>query len=519
MLQAEKVDPNETALELKGITKRFGDLIANDHIDFDMKIGEIHALLGENGAGKTTLMNILYGLYQPDEGEIYIAGKKVSIRSPKDAIDLGIGMVHQHFMLIPSLTVAENIILGLKSRNPFLNLKSAEKKIQDISGQYGMKVDPNAKIWQLSVGEQQRVEILKALYRGVRVLILDEPTAVLTGPETKELMSILKRMAKDSLGIVPFITHKLREVMAISDRVTVLRKGKVVTTIATKDTNEEDLAKKMVGRATIHDLKRNPARKGRVILEVKDLEALSEKGLPALKKVTFSLKEGEILGLAGVAGNGQRELLQVINGLRKATAGKIFIFGSEMTNRSPADMIETGIGYVPEDRHGTGSIADFSVSENLILKIHNKSPISNSAGLPFKKNWFLNHREIDNHAAQLIAHYNVMTPSTDAPARQLSGGNLQKLILARELSREPKLLVAAQPTRGLDVGATEDVRRTLLELREKGTGILLVSEDLDEIMVMSDRIAVIYEGEIMGIMQADEARIEEIGQMMGGIHS
>jgi len=514
----EKPKPGEVVVEMRGITKRFPGVVANDHVNFDVRAGEIHALLGENGAGKTTLMNILYGLYQPDEGEIYIRGKKVSIKSPKGAIDFGIGMVHQHFMLVPPLSVTENIILGLKSpKGQFLDLEGAEKKITEFSQRYGLTVDPKAKIWQLSVGEQQRVEILKALYRGAQVLILDEPTSVLTPLEIKDLMAILKRMAKEGLAIVPFITHKLPEVMAISDRVTVLRAGKVVSTIETKRTNKEDLAKKMVGRGVLFRLQRRHVKKGKVVLEVKGLQALSDKGLPALKGVSFSLREGEILGIAGVAGNGQRELAEVIAGLRKSTGGRILILGRDMANCSPAEVIDAGAGYIPEDRLETGLVMDFSIAENLILKTHHKPPFAYNWFFPFRKNWFLNRKEVNKHAEKLISDFNVVTPSKDVPAKHLSGGNLQRLILARELSTNPKVIVAAQPTRGLDVGATEYIRKILMEQTTKGAGVLLISEDLDEVIMMSDRIAVMYEGEIMGIVPATKAKIEDIGQMMAGV--
>lgn len=509
--------PGEVILEAKGITKRFPGVLANDHIDFDIKAGEVHALLGENGAGKTTLMNILYGLYKPDEGEIRVRGKRVILRSPKDAIDLGVGMVHQHFMLVDPLTVTENVVLGLKSsREPFLDLDRAEKQIAELSKKYGLKVDPKAKIEQLSVGERQRVEIIKALYRGAQVLILDEPTSVLTPPEVKDLMAIVRRMAKGGLAVIPFITHKLPEVMAISDRVTVLRRGKVVARIGTRRTNEKDLAKKMVGREVLFRIKRRRAKRGRAVLEVKNLGALSDKGLPALKKVSLSIREGEILGIAGVAGNGQRELAEVITGLRRATEGKVHILGKDMTNSSPKEIIDQGVGHIPEDRIGMGLIMDFSIAENTILETHSNSPFANKWFMPFDRKWFLDKDEIGKHAEKLIQEYDIVTPSKDVPARNLSGGNLQRLILARELSRNPKLLIANQPTRGLDVGATEFIRKKLMEQKGEGVAILLISEDLDEIISMSDHIAVMYEGEIVGMVPAARAKIKEIGLMMAG---
>ena len=513
-----KVKPGETVIEMKGITKRFPGVVANNRIDFDVKAGEVHALLGENGAGKTTLMNVMYGLLQPDEGEIRIRGKKVILKSPKDAIDLGIGMVHQHFMLVPPLTVTENVILGLKSsREPFLETDRAEKKIVDLSKKYGLKVDPKAKIGQLSVGERQRVEIIKALYRGAQVLILDEPTSVLTPPEVKELMTILKRMARDGLAVIPFITHKLPEVMAVSDRVTVLRAGRVTARLKTKRTKERDLAKKMVGREVLLRVKKHRVKKGKVALEIKRLRALSDRGLLALKDVSLSIREGEILGIAGVSGNGQRELEEVITGLRKAKGGKVIIRGKDMTNRMPGELIDWGVGHIPEDRLERGLVMDFTVAENLVLETYSKQPFTYKWFLPFERRWFLNYDEIKRHAQKLIKDYGVVTAGVDVPTRHLSGGNLQRLILARELSRKPKVLIAAQPTRGLDVNSARFIREKLLEQVKEGTAILLISEDLDEIIMMSDRIAVMYEGEVMGLMPVAKAKREEIGLMMAGV--
>lgn len=512
-----KLKPGELIIEMHGITKRFPGVLANDHINFDLKSCEIHALLGENGAGKTTLMNILYGLYHPDEGEIRVQSKPVVLRSPKDAIDLGIGMVHQHFTLIPTMSVTENIILGLKSaREPLLDISQAEKRIAELSKMYNLKVDPKAKVEQLSIGERQRVEIIKALYRGAQVLILDEPTSVLTPQETEDFFKTLRSMVQEGLTII-FITHKLPEVMAISDRVTVLRHGKVMATIETKQTNPIDLSKKMVGREVLFSIEKPKAEKGKVVLEVKNLWTLSDKGLPALKNVSFSIHEGEILGVAGVSGNGQRELAEVLTGMRRATEGKVYVFGKDMTNRSPKKIIEQGVGHIPEDRLGMGLIMDFSVADNLILEIHSESPFSYRWFLPFDKKYFLDKQEIRKHAERLIQEYDIATPSVDAPTRNLSGGNLQRLILAKVLSRNPKLLVAAQPTSGLDVGATEFIRNKLMEQKGKGVAILLISEDLNEILSLSDRIAVMYEGKIVGIIPAAKAEIREIGLMMAGV--
>ncbi len=517
-LRLEKVKPGDVVLEMRGITKQFPGVLANDKIDFQIKAGEVHALLGENGAGKTTLMNILYGLYQPDEGEIYIRGKRVTLKSPKDAINLGIGMIHQHFMLVDPLTVTENVILGLKSsREPFLDLNVAEKRIMELSKKFGLLVDPKARIEQLSVGERQRVEILKALYREAQILILDEPTAVLTPQEVEELAKMIKNMTKGGLAVIPFITHKLPEVMAISDRVTVLRRGKVVEKIQTKRTSRKDLAHSMVGRHVHFTVKRKRVEKGKVVVQIKDLEALNDKGVPALKKVTLSISGGEILGIAGVSGNGQRELAEVIAGLRKTTGGKITILGKDTTNASPKDILDQGVGHIPEDRMGMGLVMDFSVADNLILGAQSKTPFAYRWFMPLKIKWFLNKSEIDKNAEALIKEYNIMTPSKDVPAKNLSGGNLQKLILARELSRNPKFMIANQPTRGLDVGATEFVQNKLMEQRAAGMAILLISEDLDEIMAMSDRIAVMYEGNVVGVVDAKKASIRQLGLMMAGV--
>ena len=492
---------------MRGIVKRFPGVVANDHIDLEVKAGEIHALLGENGAGKTTLMNILYGIYRPDEGEIYVRGRKVTISSPKDAIQLGMGMVHQHFMLVYPHTVAENIALGLSTSSLLFPLREIEKKVAELSQRYGLKVDPKARIWQLSVGEQQRVEIIKALYRGAQILILDEPTSVLTPSETQDLFTILRRMAQEEKAII-FITHKLDEVTAVSDRVTVLREGKVVKTVETPSTDKPNLARMMVGREVIFRLDRKPLTKGQVILEVRNLNATNDKGLPALKNISLTAREGEILGIAGVAGNGQRELIEVIAGLRKADSGSVLILGKEATNLSPREIDRIGVSHVPEERIRMGLVPNMTIAENLILKRYNTQPYCNRL--------LLNTDNITQNAQKLITKYDIITPSSQTPAKLLSGGNIQRLILARETSEQPKLILAAHPTYGLDVGATEQIRKLLLQQREKGAAILLISEDLEEIMTLSDRIAVIYEGQIMGTMTADTAKIEDIGLMMTG---
>jgi ABC-type uncharacterized transport system ATPase subunit len=489
------------------IVKRFPGVLANNHIDFHVCAGEVRALLGENGAGKTTLMNVLYGLYRPEEGEIYFGGERVELHSPRDAIALGIGMVHQRFMLVPPLTVAENVILGLKhSANPLLKLRDAHVRIGELSSRYGMPVKPEDEVWQLSVGEQQRVEIVKALYRGAEVLILDEPTSVLTPQEVEELFLVLRRMAEEGKAII-FISHKLDEVMAVSQNVTVLRDGKVIATLQTKGTSESELARLMVGREVLFRVQKEAQQPGAVALRVQDLQAQGDKELLALKGVSFELHEGECVGVAGVSGNGQRELAEVVSGLRRATAGQVFIGNKERTNRSPAEIIAAGLAYIPEERHRVGSIGDFSVAENAILETH---------GSQFTRRFVLDREAINEYVDELIKNYDVKTPSRDTPASNLSGGNLQKLILGRELSRKPKLLIAAQPTRGLDVGATEYIRQELLTARDHGMAILLISEDLDEILSLSDRILVMYEGQAVGIMSAEKADIETLGLMMGG---
>jgi len=495
------------AIRMEGITKRFPGVLANSQIDFSVRQGEIHALLGENGAGKTTLMKILTGLYQPDEGQIWIDGRIVAVRSPRDAIDLGIGMVHQHFMLVESHTVAENIILGLDAPRFVLNLGRVEREIAELADRYRLQVDPRAKIWQLSVGEQQRVEILKALYRGARILVMDEPTAVLTPQEAEELFSTLRSMAAEGHTVI-FISHKLREVMSVADRITVLRRGEVVDTVLVRDTSKEDLAQKMVGREVLFRLGKQKSVAGEVVLDIDGLGALSDKGLEALKDVSLTVRRGEILGVAGVAGNGQRELAETIVGLRPVTGGRIRVAGEDVTDHSPREVIDRGVAYVPEDRMGAGLVMNLSVAENLILRCYRDPPICSR--------FFLDGDAIAGRAEELVQAYDVMTPGIRTRTRLLSGGNLQKLILAREISSEPVLMVAVYPTRGLDVGATEAVRGLLLDQRQAGGGILLISEDLDELLSMSDRIVVLYEGQIMGVMDAREATVEKLGLMMAG---
>jgi len=494
-------------LEMKNIYKKFPGVIANDNIDLTVKGGEIHALLGENGAGKTTLMNILYGIYQPDRGEIYINGKKTTIKSPRDAIELAIGMVHQHFMLIPTHTVAENISLGFKEA-PFLYpTRVIEERIRDFTDKYGFKINPKAKIWQLSAGEQQRVEIIKTLFRGTSLLILDEPTSVLTPQETEELFSILKRLVEEKHSVI-FITHKLEEVMEISDTVTVLRKGKVITTVKTKDTSKKELARMMVGREVIFKLEREKLKKEEKVLEVKNLSVENDRGLMAVKEVSFSVHKNEIFGIAGVAGNGQRELVEAITGLRRIKGGKVEILNVDVTNSSPKRIGDIGVAHIPEERIRFGIVPNLSVYENVVLRDYYHEP--------FSKGSFLNYPYIKEHSKKLVKEFSIDTPSIETPVKLLSGGNIQKLILAREISTKSNLIIAAHPTYGLDVAATEYIRKLLLKKREEGAAILLVSEDLEEIFELSDRIAVMFEGKFMGIAPREKTSLQDIGLMMAG---
>ncbi len=494
---------------MRGITKRFPGVLANDNVDFDVRAGEVHALLGENGAGKSTLMKILYGMYRPDEGEILLNGEVVDISSPTDAINLGIGMIHQHFMLVETLTVAENVALGLpSSRGPLTDLDRVSERILALADVYGLHVDPDAYIWQLSVGQQQRVEIIKALYRGAALLILDEPTAVLTPQEVDEFFVIMRQMVEEGHALI-FISHKLHEVIDISHRVTVLRDGRVIGSCPTSQTSKADLANWMVGREVEQALDRGQVERGEPRLVLEGVSALSERGTPALKNVSLEVHAGEILGVAGVSGNGQRELAEVVNGLRPLTGGRILLEGEDVTRTSTAELIDKMLSYIPEERMRDGVIREFTVAENLILREHHKPPFSRSG--------FLNLPYIAQHSEELIQRFQVKTPSRDTRAKNLSGGNIQKVVLARELSRKPRVLVAAQPSRGLDIGATEYVHQRLLEQRRNGTAILLISEDLDEILALSDRIAVIFEGQIMGVLPREDASPEKLGLLMAGV--
>ncbi|HEY3310425.1 MAG TPA: ABC transporter ATP-binding protein [Anaerolineales bacterium] len=495
-------------VEMRNITKRFPGVLANNCVCFDVKAGEVHALLGENGAGKSTLMRQLYGLYQPEEGEIIIDGQPCTFHSPADAIRAGIGMIHQHFMLVPTLTVTENVALGLRStRAPQLDLDVVAKRIKELAHAYGLKVDPSAYLWQLSVGEQQRVEIIKALYRGAGIVILDEPTAVLTPQEVNDLFVTLKRMVQEGHGLV-FISHKLHEVMSISDRVTVLRDGATIGTCQASEITRDGLVKMMVGRE-VRPLAAQVMQAGRVRLRIAGLRSMGDRNTEMLHGIDLEVHAGEIVGIAGVSGNGQRELAQCLSGLRKVTSGFIHLDEQEITHMPLLKRMDEGQAYIPEERMRDGAIREFSVQENLFLRDHSAPEYTHGIFLDFAK--------MSARTREVIKAFSVKTPGIDTPIKNLSGGNIQKLILARELSRRPKVLIAAQPTRGVDIGATEYIHQRLMEQRAQGTAILLISEDLDEIRTLSDRIAVMYEGKITGIVKRDQASVEQIGLMMAGI--
>ena len=496
-------------LEMRGITKRFPGVLANDGVDFTLHKGEIHALLGENGAGKSTLMKILYGLYQADSGTIRVNGQEVQIREPNDALRLGIGMVHQHFMLIQQFTVAENLVLGAEPRRRgiFLDMDTAVAKVKEVSEQYGLAIDPTARITDISVGMQQRVEILKALLRGADILVLDEPTAVLTPQEVSELFVIMRNLTARGKSII-FITHKLKEVMGISEHVTVIRRGRVVGALETAKTSVDELATLMVGRDVELVVEKGPPKPGADVLTIENLQVLDARKLPSVRGVSLSVKSGEILGIAGVDGNGQTELVEAITGMRRATAGKVTLAGKDVTNSEPRRLFESGVVHIPADRHRHGLVLDFTVAENMVLQTYYRPPFSSKSRL----NW----ETIKREARRLIDQFDIRTPGEDVNASSLSGGNQQKVIVARELSRQPELVVAAQPTRGLDVGAIEFVHRKLVEARDAGKAVLLVSLELDEILALSDRIAVMYEGEIVGVLEREQATEELLGLMMAG---
>ncbi len=543
-------------LEMHGITKHFPGVLANDHVDLELYPGEVLALLGENGAGKSTLMNILVGLYRQDEGEIYlrqtekqmqrhpatpqraaaaaaaaavVAVVAVEIHSPRDASSLGIGMVHQNFMLVETMTVAENIILGMDRLSVVPDMEDVAQQIRTLSERYNLQVDPHAYIWQLSVGEQQRVEILKLIYRGAEILILDEPTAVLTPQEAEELNEIIKQMTSEGKSAI-FITHKLDEVMAFSDRVCVLKQGRVVATKRTSETNPSELARLMVGREVLFRVDRSSqgpeaaedalavggiisagssAGSHDTVLELRDVHALDEKGLPALRGISLGIKRGQILGIAGVAGNGQRELAEVVTGLRKITHGQLLINGVTKTNRPPLNLIKAGVSHIPADRIGVGVVGNMSVASNLAMKGYRNAPLTEKG--------VLRPRRILDFAARMIEVFQIATPTPETRVKFLSGGNIQKTILAREIDACSGLLVAVYPSRGLDVGATESVRKMLLEQRDRGTAILFISEDLDELLAIADGIAVLFEGQVMANMPSQEADIETLGLLMAGV--
>ncbi|HEY88743.1 MAG TPA: ABC transporter ATP-binding protein [Thermoflexia bacterium] len=494
-------------LELRGITKRFPGVVANAGVDLALYPGEVLALLGENGAGKSTLMNILIGLYRQDEGEIYLRGEPVEIRSPRDSDALGIGMVHQNFMLVPTMTVAENVILGLQDLSFVPKMDEVVARINEISERYNLQVDPYASIWQLSVGEQQRVEILKLIYRGAEVLILDEPTAVLTPQESEELARVLQVMTSEGKSAI-FITHKMDEVLSFSNWVQVLQHGKSIAVKKTAETNAQELARLMVGREVLFRLDKAPATPGDVLLEMRDVHALDDKGLPALRGISLQIRGGEILGIAGVAGNGQRQLSEAVTGLRTVTAGEVLINGQPMTNRSPLEIIQAGVSHIPADRVGVGAVGDMAVSDNLAMKGYRNAPMSRKG--------ILYPPRILEFAKKMIASFQIATPTPKTHIKFLSGGNIQKAILAREIDACAGVLVAVYPSRGLDVGATEAVRKRLLKQRAQGSAVLLISEDLEELLTISDKVAVLFDGEVMGVLPSEEAQIATLGLMMAG---
>jgi len=501
---------------MRDISKRFGQVIANDHVDFEASWGEVHALVGENGAGKSTLMSILAGLYRPDSGEVEIDGKPVRFRSPREAIAHGIGMVYQHFMLVEPFTVAENVVLGERRTGVHLETARVERELAELSEKYGLGVDPRAKIWQLSVGEQQRVEILRLLYLGARILVFDEPTAVLTPQEARSLLQTLRGMAAQGFSVV-FISHKLDEVLTVADRISILRRGQIVATTTPAETDRRTLARLMVGRE-LAELVEHPAddpheivAPGSPVLELRGVTALGEKGLPALRDVDLEVLAGETLGIAGVAGNGQSELAETVTGLRPVTAGTIRIDGKTAANRPAAEIARAGVAHIPEDRLATGLIGGMDISDNAILRDYDRPPLCSGP--------FLSSTEIAAFTDRLITDHDVKTPGRGAKLRTLSGGNQQKLLLARELVGAPRLIVAVHPTRGVDVGATEAIHEALRKQRARGAATLLISEDLDELLALSDRIAVLFDGRVMGTLPARGADPEEIGLLMAGVGS
>jgi general nucleoside transport system ATP-binding protein len=497
-------------LELRGITKRFPGVLANDKIDLTLEKGQILALLGENGAGKTTLMNILYGLYKQDEGEILINGSKVEIHDPRDAIDHGVGMVHQHFMLVPVFTVTENVMLGVESMRAgvLLDREAAAQRIREISSQFGLRVDPDALVEDLPVGVQQRVEIIKVLYRHADILILDEPTAVLTPQEVEELFKVIRSLVDQGKSII-FITHKLNEVLSIADQIVVLRGGKVVGKATPAEATERSLANMMVGREVILEVDKEPAKPGEVVLEVEDLYVLDERKLMACDGISFQVCAGEVLGIAGVQGNGQTQLVEALTGLRPAKSGKIKLLGKDITHANPRQVTELGAAHVPEDRQKDGLVLTFPVADNLVMNTYYLPP--------FAKGVTLQEKEIEAAARERVRQFDIRTPGIFVPVSNLSGGNQQKVIVAREFSRPIRLLIASQPTRGLDVGSIEYIHRRIIEKRDEGCAVLLISPELEEIISLSDRIAVIFEGKLITIIPAQEATLERLGLLMAGI--
>lgn len=495
-------------LDMQNITKIFPGVKANDNVNLSIKKGEIHALVGENGAGKTTLMNVLYGLYDPEGGQVFYEGNKVNVDGPQDAIDLGIGMVHQHFMLVDPLTVTENIILGNEPRKGLkINQKKARKEVEDISNKYGLYVDPDAKIQDISVGMQQRVEIIKTLYRGADLLIFDEPTAVLTPQEIDELFDIFRSLKEQGKTII-FITHKLKEVKEISDRITVLRGGKSIDTVDTANVSEEDVAELMVGRPVLLEVEKTKAKPGKIFLTIENLKVKNNRNIQAVNGVSLTVKKGEILGIAGVEGNGQSELIEAITGLRKIESGKVKIKDKEITKFNAREIKREGVAHIPEDRQKRGLIMDFDLQENMILGYHDLEP--------FSKNGIMNYNNIRNYTQELLEKFDVRGGEVTTDAKSLSGGNQQKVIVAREFSHDPELLIASQPTRGVDVGSIEFIHKQIIDRRDNGAAVLLVSAELSEILSLSDRIAVIFEGEIVDILDVEDADERKLGNLMTG---
>jgi general nucleoside transport system ATP-binding protein len=503
-------NPNESlALEVRNITKRFPGVLANNRVNLTLRKGEIHALLGENGAGKSTLMNIIYGLYSPDEGEFFVDGKAVDIKTPHDAIDHGIGMVHQHFMLVPVFTVAENIILGDEiTRGPSLDINEAKRRIRSVSQDFGLEIDPDAVVEELPVGVQQRVEIIKALYRHARILVLDEPSAVLTPQEVEDLFGVMHQLTERGVSII-FITHKLKEVMAVSDRITVMRRGEVVGTTSPAETDEQGLASMMVGRDVLLRVEKETAKPGEVVLDVRNLTVLDERKIQAVRNVSFEVRSGEILGIAGVQGNGQTELAEALTGLRAVESGSIVMTGNEMPALNPRVMFEGGLAHIPEDRHKHGLVLGHTVADNCVLITYYKTP--------FAKGVQRNERAVVDNSVKLIAQYDVRTPGPLVPVSNLSGGNQQKVIVAREFSRPVRVLLANQPTRGLDVGSIEYIHSQIVAMRDHGVGVLLISAELEEILSLADRVAVMFHGQIVAILDAATATKDECGMLMAGM--